>query len=225
MAKKTNNTEQTDKPIKYPEPNISLSQAMLAPLLSIFKAQIHAGRAFLNFLLQIGTPHLELDENGNIKEDAREKQGRVYTQDFRFETSINGKKQIFEIKVPTLSLVPVAPLGIESGEFEFDFQVEDYHYHRQIQPSEKESLKNDAFKAEQRPWYLISEPINFSGNVAPPSSENTDIQKSGSTMKIKIKVSKQPIPAGLDKLLTSFTQNIVVNEIPGEPTNEVTPNT
>src|SRR3569833_22533 len=36
---------------------VSLSQALLAPLDSIFKAQIHAARSFLNLLLQLGYGH------------------------------------------------------------------------------------------------------------------------------------------------------------------------
>ncbi|MBS0000283.1 MAG: hypothetical protein KFF73_14980, partial [Cyclobacteriaceae bacterium] len=36
---------------------ISLSSALLAPINSIFEAQIHAARAFLNFILQMGFRH------------------------------------------------------------------------------------------------------------------------------------------------------------------------
>ena len=42
---------------------ISLSQAILAPLDALFKAQVHAARSFLNLLLQIGYPHGELDKD------------------------------------------------------------------------------------------------------------------------------------------------------------------
>jgi hypothetical protein len=37
--------------------SLSLSEALLAPLSSIFEAQIHASRGFLNFLLQMGFRH------------------------------------------------------------------------------------------------------------------------------------------------------------------------
>src|SRR3954463_3483482 len=36
---------------------LSMSQALLAPLDAILKAQVHAARSFLNFLMQIGYPH------------------------------------------------------------------------------------------------------------------------------------------------------------------------
>lgn len=205
MAKKTENTPTNDSNIQ----NISLSEAILAPLLSIFKAQIHASRAFLNFLLQIATPHIELNEEGQIKEEAKNKEGKVYTQNFRFEKDINGTKHIVDIKIPTISLVPLIPLGIEEGEFEFNFQIQTYHRHRQIQQSEHVSLQNDQYDRYYRPWYLIDRPINFTGIVNPTSSE-AQLNKE-SLMKIRIRLTKQPIPAGLDKLITTFHQMTDIN--------------
>src|SRR3569833_2478835 len=43
---------------------VSLSQALLAPLDSIFKAQIHAARSFLNLLLQLGYGHRPVNRAG-----------------------------------------------------------------------------------------------------------------------------------------------------------------
>src|SRR3569832_2523667 len=43
---------------------VSLSQALLAPLDSIFKAQIHAARSFLNLLLQLGYGHRPVNREG-----------------------------------------------------------------------------------------------------------------------------------------------------------------
>jgi hypothetical protein len=194
--------------------NISLSQAILAPLLSIFKAQVHSARSFLSFLFQIGTPHLELNPDGSIK-DIPENKENLYTQNFKFKKiTEQGKEETIEIKIPTLSLVPIAPLGIDTAEFEFDFNIENYHEHRQMQKSEEPALnkeKPSGFDENFRPWYLIDKPINFDGNVAPPK----DIKDSSlvqNTMKIKIKVSRQPIPSGLDKLLVSFNQMITVSQ-------------
>src|SRR4051812_22916894 len=46
-----------NEPQPAAETVLSLSQALLAPLDAILKAQLHASRSFLNFLLQIGYPH------------------------------------------------------------------------------------------------------------------------------------------------------------------------
>lgn len=40
-----------------PDTSLSLSEALLAPLNSIFEAQVHASRSFLNFFLQMGFRH------------------------------------------------------------------------------------------------------------------------------------------------------------------------
>jgi hypothetical protein len=52
--------------------SITLSAALLAPINSIFEAQIHSARAFLNFVLQMGFRHQpspkELDENPELKQ-------------------------------------------------------------------------------------------------------------------------------------------------------------
>ncbi len=212
---KTNNKDETAA-----FANISLSQAILAPLLSVFKAQVHAARAFLNFLLQIGTPHIQTNEKGEptFSSDKEE----LYTQTFRFRrANEKNEEEVIEIKIPTLSLIPISPLDIDSAEFEFDFRVEDLHRHTQIQKSEEETVKNEKnYDRFYRPWYLIDEPINFKGNVAPRRGVESSTSSS-QIMKIKIKLSRQPIPAGLDKLLTSFHQNISISISEGSPENNV----
>lgn len=190
---------------------ISLSQAILAPLLSIFKAQVHAARSFLSFLLQIGTPHIPADGEGETSVTTSSE--ALYMQTFRLKhTNSQGKEETVEIKIPSLSLVPIAPLGVESAEFEFDFRVENYHRHRQMQRSEEMAMqkeKEKGYDAHYRPWYLVDNPINFDGNVAPSAAAESG-SSSGQVIKIKIRVSRQPTSAGLDKLLTSFNQYISV---------------
>ena len=46
-------SEENSKNAKQDD-QISLSAALLAPINSIFEAQIHSARAFLNFILQMG---------------------------------------------------------------------------------------------------------------------------------------------------------------------------
>jgi len=192
-------------------PHISLSQAILAPLLSIFKAQVHAARSFLSFLLQIGTPHIPAD--GEEEMPLPTGGESLYMQTFHLKhTNNQGKEETVEIKIPSLALVPIAPLGVESAEFEFDFRVENYHRHRQMQRSEEQMLEKErdkGFDAHYRPWYLVDNPINFDGNVA-PSATAESASSAGQVIKIKIRVSRQPTSAGLDKLLTSFNQYISV---------------
>ncbi len=44
--------------------DISLAQAILAPLDAIFQAQIHAARSYINLLWQMAYPHIPIDKNG-----------------------------------------------------------------------------------------------------------------------------------------------------------------
>lgn len=53
---------ESDKDSKERFDPISLSSALLAPINSIFEAQIHAARAFLNFILQMGFRHQPSEE-------------------------------------------------------------------------------------------------------------------------------------------------------------------
>jgi hypothetical protein len=193
---------------------ISLSQAILAPLDALFKAQVHAARSFLNLLLQIGYPHVELDKDGNpVKTGSDE--NSVYTQDFAFNDQDGNHMQV---SIPSLALVPIAPLTIENASFKLNFKVENNDVHSQIQASEKnttdaERSKNTGWDENNRPWYLVKDPVSFRGNVSPPASDRTESsQSSSSIINIEINLCRQPLPSGLDKLLTALQQSSKVTQ-------------
>ncbi len=203
---------------------ISLSQAILAPLDALFKAQVHAARSFLNLVLQIGYPNLEmdkhgtpiiyppvpLDEKGNpVNTGPETKPKSVYTQDF-FMTDQDGNRM--KISIPALALVPIIPLTIDNASFKLNFKVENNGEHTQMQASEKavtdrEKESGSGWDENKRPWYLVSEPVSFRGNVAPPAYDKTESsQSSSSVINIEINLCRQPLPAGLDKLLSALPQ-------------------
>lgn len=208
---------------------ISLSQALLAPLDAIFKAQIHAARSFLNMLLQLGYPHKPIDEEGeHVPEKkegkteagpAGEKQPQKdlpYNLNFHYETMIDGKIQQRKVSIPALALVPVAPLAVESAEFKFGMAVTWIKRHRQIQESEMKTLETEKAKGygrSKRPWFLVDDPISMRGLISPHGKkEETEETTQDSTIQIEVKVGKLPMPAGLDKLLTSLTQTSYITE-------------
>lgn len=186
---------------------LSLSQAILAPLDALFKAQVHSARSFLNLLLQIGYPHVQLDKDGNPdKEQLQSK--TCYTQEFDY-TDDEGHSAT--ISMPSLALIPIAPLSIDNASFKFSFNVQSTSSHSQIQSSEKkvtEMEKKIGYERDKRPWYLVDEPQSFKGSVAPSTNESSSSSQSqSSVIKIEINLSKQPLPAGLDKLLTALHQS------------------
>jgi hypothetical protein len=192
---------------------ISLSQVLLAPLDAIFKAQIHAARSFLNMVLQMGYPHLKVDENGNtLPMDQQEPDAdKVYMQEFKIKTVADDKENVANIRIPALSMIPVAPLSIEAAEFDLDFSIGYVYRYSQMQKSESETLRDEKkYNTNDRPWFLVSDPISIRGVVAPRVSE--ELKESGENtsdtkISIRIKITRQDMPSGLDKLLTTLNQS------------------
>lgn len=87
--------------------SISLSEALLAPLSSIFEAQIHASRAFLNFFLQMGFRHKYTDEDLALLNEDREKNKEILQQ---IDDEKKGNKEIEELSARKLALEAKAEL-------------------------------------------------------------------------------------------------------------------
>ena len=199
---------------------ISLSQVLLAPLDAIFKAQIHAARSFLNMVLQMGYPHIKVDSNGEPLPTSQQEPGydEVYMQEFKLKTMVEDKEQTAYVRIPALSMIPVAPLSIHEAEFDLDFSVGYVYKYNQIQKSEAKTVDAEkSYDAAKRPWFLVSEPVSLRGVVAPKDSaemkeagENTSDTK----ISIRIKIARQEMPAGLDKLLTTLNQSCSVANQP-----------
>lgn len=287
---------------------VSLSQALLAPLDAIFKAQIHAARSFINFLLQLGYP----DEYSDFTEDdivrslfierlrgdhpingrlldalqlSTDRIGEVsvqqivdvlndlldstdlvnieltgiylpqkinnliarmrtttegmepltdtqirqvnkfilsnhfskgiknvssgYIQKFPFTTQgEDGTNLVSEVHIPTLSLVPVAPLAVESAEFTLTMHVESTNEKEHKQMRDSVAQSGDVHK---RPWFIIDKPIDIKGKLAPTQKNEMDSSDKTSMIDIQIKVGRIPMPAGLDRLLTALNQSCTVS--------------
>ena len=175
----------------------------------------------------MGTPHVPVTKEGNLDEEKMNTQS-MYMQEFRFEaTDETGKPRISKVSIPTLSLIPVTALAIDSAEFQLEFRVTQIERHRQIQASEKDKVEEEKKATEKtysefsRPWYLVKEPISLRGMVAAPTSKDLSSENtSDSTIKINIKIGKQAMPAGLDRLLTTMNQVSKISEVtkPTTPT-------
>jgi len=204
---------------------ISLSQAILAPLDALAKAQVHAARSFLNLVLQVGYPHSPWIATEKDAKPAADEAS--YSQTFRIDGE-DGK--VIEISVPTLALVPLQPLGIESATFNLEMAIREVSHHEQMQASEQASLKREhetnkdlrsqvqggaAPPQDARPWYLVSEPVSVRGTLSDPG-DGKSAQKLAS-IKMDVKLSRLPTPAGLQKLLVAMTQNSSLKTIPDKP--------
>jgi len=237
--------DNTKDPKKPQKEQLTLSQAILSPLDSIFQAQIHAARSFLNMLLQIGYPHVVVDTAGHPVKDKKvnpPENFRPYEVDFNFtQNDAEGNPQHYKASIPALALVPLNSLAVSEAEFNFGLKVTSIHSFQQMQDSEKKSIleqlkkeledkrrnegirgvhitDNDVSSDEvsnamsNRKWNLVKDPKSLKGII---SSKPSDKMKEGSEeaiIDISIKLTKTPIPAALDNLLTSLTKAVVVKE-------------
>ena len=153
MAKTNEPYSGNFKPGEAAQSIVGLSQVLLAPLDSIFKAQIHAARSFLNLVLQMGFPHVGVDSQGDpINEDqVNQPKPELYYQEFEINTLDSDRKPVkAKIKIPALALVPLNPLSIEEASFDLDFKITHVEKHQQIQSSESEALKKEDISSKKK---------------------------------------------------------------------------
>ena len=203
------------------ERELTLAQAVLAPLDAIFEAQVHAARSFLNMVLQLGYPHRPTAEQVDGQPTPSLHDQKAFMIDFLHEADIEVEKddgsreveRVFQkVSVPALSLIPVAPLAVREAEFTMEMAVRAVERRHQLQSERRksEAMARGAKESdleggsEPRPWYLVEDPMTLRGVIAPPRSAEGDAQRRGeAAVKINIKVGAIPTPAGLDRLLAS----------------------
>lgn len=212
MANDDKNTRNAEKE------QLTLSQVILSPLDSIFQAQIHAARSFLNMLLQIGYPHLIIDnETGHPSTDPKVNppaNHKPYEIDFKFsQNDADGKTQNYKASIPALALVPLNSLAISDAEFNFGLKVKTIEDFEQIQEAQRKEVEDKEEKgaSTRRKWNLVKDPISLRGTISSPSNEMKDTSQEA-IIDISIKLAKTPIPAALDNLLVSLTKSVVIKE-------------
>ncbi|MBR9910941.1 MAG: DUF2589 domain-containing protein [Gammaproteobacteria bacterium] len=189
---------------------LTLEQALLAPLDSILKAQLHSARSFLNLLLQLGYPHQDANNDGH-----------PYSLDFKF--THEGETQ--KLSVPALALVPISPLAVDSASFQLEMSARRVIKQAQIRESVEDKAasqeKGKKFDRYQRPWFLVDKPVNIEGDiVSSPGGEMSKHRETQSAIKININVKSIPLPAGLDKLLSSLSGMSQITPVtPGDGTD------
>ena len=202
----TTDENQNFKPGPAATSIISLSQAILAPLDAISKAQVHAARSFLNFVMQIAFPHIP-DRNASTESASSE---QMYMQTFRVKSG-NGEGIA---SVPALALIPIQPLAIEKAQYDLELVVEALSYHQQMQASEEKELEKEPSNAEAikegkphapRKWYLVREPVSVRGTLSDPGGQNSGTPRKA-TVKVHVEVCRTDVPAGLAKIISSATQ-------------------
>ncbi len=113
----------------------------------------------------------------------------------------------------SLSQAVLAPLDVESAEFELELAVEEIRRHGQMRASVSEHDSEE----QERPWFLVDRPISLHGVVAPAQGpEERAREASRSTVRVSVKVGTVPQPEGLGRLLSTLTQLSDVAEVGDE---------
>ena len=223
---------------------LSLSQALLAPLDAILKAQVHAARSFLNFILQIGFPPRspasppapggpegggQGGENGGEPPVAAQRdQDRPHQVQFCFDSPGGGRHRI---SIPALALVPVAPLGVSGAKFQFDFFIREIARHRQIQASRKSEVEADKARSPDdpdlkvdrntRPWFLVDTPLSLQGTFAPSAGKGEEAARATEArFHVDVTIAALPMPAALEKMLAGLSQAATTIDDPPPPRND-----
>lgn len=185
---------------------VSLSQALLAPLDALFKAQVHASRSFLNLVMQLGYP-------GEPKKDANGKPlpgqpdpDKPIMLNFTYTAPdpVSNVSREYCVNVPQLALVPLNTLNIDSAEFKLGLSVSHVDDHVQNQESRGDERK--------RPWFLVSNPISMKGTISSHSDSMKNSDSSTTNVDISVTLKSAAVPAALDNLLTALTKSAHITQ-------------
>jgi hypothetical protein len=206
---------------------VSLSQVLLAPLDALFKAQVHAARSFLNFVLQLSYEDKAPATGGAAAASAGapKQPDTIFSIDFVQKVpplppatpgGQPGPERLQKVSVPVLALVPLRPLAVQEAEFNLAMEVTWVGRHRQMrkQPVRAGASAAEAAAAEKKqpPWYLVREPISLRGLVAASPSNDAGDKR---LIKVNVKLAPVATPAGLEKLLTTLTQSASASDVDG----------
>jgi len=137
----------------------------------------------------------------------------------------SGGTVLQKVCIPTLSLVPLRPLSIESAEVELAMEVTYIEKHKQMRQSVRKSAADTSQRttpaAKEPGWFLVDDPISLQGYVAPQNpaaprapSEAAPAESSDKRLiHIKVNVGTVPTPSGLEKLLTTLTQSSRIENV------------
>jgi hypothetical protein len=222
--------EQTSKP-KDPD-NITLSAALLAPINSIFEAQVHSARAFLNFILQMGFRHRDSRDDYDSEDDYKSYLKSIQDQQKPIRDLL--KKREKDGFLSEADIAELKRLNAEFGDLHQQsidfidntgnaFQVSipnlallpikplaiseaDFTYKFEVRSETTDFDQNGASgklkKKDKDNPWFLIKPKSLQGGFAKQTEESKE-----KTIKINVKVGNTEIPYGLEKLLVHLTNN------------------
>jgi hypothetical protein len=222
-----------DTPPGEHDDSITLSAALLAPLNAIFEAQVHAARAFLSFVLQMGFRHeYTKEEIAELKKDPKKNKEAIDD----IEEEKDDRKRIATLEQQA-SLTAKEQNELLTLKVKWDdMRMQKFNYYDDkgnsssyfipnlaILPIKPLGVQNANFKFELN-VKSFTEDFNQMGTVKgvsgarpwyliKPKRITGEFGKSDSnerSIKIEVNVGTTDMPYGLDKLLTALTNNVNV---------------
>ncbi len=212
--------------------NISLSAAILAPLNAIFEAQVHAARAFLNFVFQMGFRHEYTPEDiEELKKDKKNENNRKILEEIeqrkinketidklekRTDLNEEERNELWNLKLKSDDLL------MQRFDF-FDEKGNDsslFIPNLAILPIKPLAIDNANYKFELmvkecKEGYDQLRRVEGAAKDRPwflikPKRIEGQFSAGGGTeqtIKIEVNIGSADMPEGLDKLLTSLTNS------------------
>lgn len=217
-----------DKQPNEPISRLTLSQAILAPIQSLLAAQAHASRSFLNLLLQTGFDHKGVGKDGTQADTSGTSTGKkdldndgIYRLYFDQTREVNGKKEKIRVSIPTIAAVPMHPLTIDEAEIEFSMRLsgERYRKARTFSSASQKgqgSIEDEIYNENTRPWFLIDDPVDIYGEIAPKSNASSEAPE----ISVKIKVKQCETPEALRRFISNLNDFSTIQMEPQTPDTE-----
>lgn len=171
--------------------SIPLHQIVGAPLLAIVEGQAQSAQATAEFIERVGF---------NPKEGAAENEiGDLRMVTFTFQKpNVDGELQTYKMELPLLSLVPIPSIEVKEADLEFNIKIADTQTTQvRSQLADGETGGDDWFSRNRVEFRATM------GKMDASESRKTDIQ-----MKVKMKLERGDVPAGVQQLFQVMDQSV-----------------
>lgn len=174
-----------------------------APIQAIIKADYMAAMKTAEYIQQFG-----FDSSGFVSDGSVNNLGKLKETSFHYnQIAPGGGLEHREMKLPTLSLIPLPLLHVDRADFDFSVRVVDA----------ADTHTMDSFESAGEPrQYDISATLVPQSNGSPSNANAPNLD---ANINVKVSVVQSDMPAGLSNLLALMgnnTQNIMLNTLQSE---------
>lgn len=188
-----NDDQVTFSPAEFKQ--LPLDYVISAPLMGTINAHKIAAQTSLDYVKTLASA-----PNQNFEQE-------VTSEQIGADGTVTPIKQTKNLSVPLLALSKVPNMNFDSLSIEFDYAI------NQVYKEDKSSQAGGSLKVSGSKFLSKFVDVGLQGSISGKKSTENTINKSGS-LSIKLHASEAPLPEGLSKVMTWFTQGIEENTKP-----------